>query len=92
VRRAPLDKDAQNSARREQSFAAPSEGADAPTEGVLRIGVVSDTHGYLDPDIVDLFAGVNLIVHAGDVGDSEIQRPPRSTVEARQGVPRLWTR
>lgn len=62
-----MDKDAQNSARREQSFAAPSDGADAPTEGALRIGVVSDTHGYLDPDIMDLFEGVDLIVHAGDV-------------------------
>ncbi len=38
----------------------------------LRIGVVSDTHGYLDPTILDAFAGVDLILHAGDVGDAKI--------------------
>jgi uncharacterized protein len=33
------------------------------------IGVVSDTHGYYDPLLDDLFAGAAHIVHAGDVGD-----------------------
>ena len=32
------------------------------------IGVVSDTHGYYDPALDDLFAGAAGIVHAGDVG------------------------
>ena len=40
--------------------------------GALRIGVVSDTHGYLDPYILELFEGVDLIIHAGDVGDKAI--------------------
>jgi len=33
------------------------------------IGVVSDTHGYYDPRLDDLFAGAAGIVHAGDIGD-----------------------
>jgi hypothetical protein len=35
---------------------------------MLRIGVISDTHNYFDPRIPDLFAGVNHILHAGDIG------------------------
>ena len=33
-----------------------------------RIGVISDTHGHLDPRIHEAFSGVDLIVHAGDIG------------------------
>jgi uncharacterized protein len=32
------------------------------------IGVISDTHNYLDPRIPSLFAGVDHILHAGDIG------------------------
>jgi putative phosphoesterase len=35
---------------------------------VLRIGVVSDTHGLLRPQIERCLAGVAHIVHAGDIG------------------------
>jgi len=35
----------------------------------VRIGVVSDTHGYLDPGIVEHFVGVTHIIHAGDIVD-----------------------
>lgn len=38
----------------------------------VRIGVVSDTHGYLDPRVLDAFAGVDHIIHAGDVMDAGI--------------------
>ncbi|HEU6447284.1 MAG TPA: metallophosphoesterase family protein [Verrucomicrobiae bacterium] len=34
----------------------------------MKIGVLSDTHGYLDPQIFKLFAGVKHILHAGDIG------------------------
>ena len=34
----------------------------------MKIGIVSDTHGFLDPKITKLFAGVDHILHAGDVG------------------------
>lgn len=36
------------------------------------IGVISDTHGLLRPEALDALAGVDLIVHAGDVGGSGI--------------------
>jgi putative phosphoesterase len=35
---------------------------------MFKIGVISDTHNYLDPRIPDLFAGVDHILHAGDIG------------------------
>jgi len=34
----------------------------------MKIGVISDTHGFLDPQIAKLFAGVGHILHAGDIG------------------------
>ena len=34
----------------------------------MKIGVISDTHGYFDPKIPELFAGVNHILHGGDIG------------------------
>jgi uncharacterized protein len=37
-----------------------------------RIGVISDTHGKLDERVLELFAGVNHIIHAGDIGDEEL--------------------
>jgi len=35
---------------------------------VTRIGVISDTHDYLDPKIKGLFKGVDHILHGGDIG------------------------
>ena len=32
------------------------------------VGLISDTHGQLRPAVLDVFAGVDLILHAGDVG------------------------
>jgi len=34
----------------------------------LRVGVISDTHGLFDPRLETVFAGVDHILHAGDVG------------------------
>jgi putative phosphoesterase len=34
----------------------------------VTVGVISDTHGYLDPAALKHFAGVNHILHAGDIG------------------------
>ena len=33
-----------------------------------RIGLISDTHGLLRPDVFTAFTDVELILHAGDVG------------------------
>ena len=35
---------------------------------MFRIGVISDTHNFLDPKVQKLFEGVDHILHAGDVG------------------------
>jgi putative phosphoesterase len=32
------------------------------------VGLISDTHGLVRPEIADTFAGVRMILHAGDVG------------------------
>jgi hypothetical protein len=37
-----------------------------------RLGVISDTHGLLRPEAVRALRGVDLIVHAGDVGAPEV--------------------
>ena len=38
------------------------------------IGVISDTHGLLRPEAVKALEGVELIIHAGDIGDPRILR------------------
>ena len=38
----------------------------------MLIGVVSDTHGYLNPRVLELLQGVDHILHAGDIGDAAI--------------------
>lgn len=38
----------------------------------MKIGLISDTHGRLDSRVVEAFAGVDRILHAGDVGGPEI--------------------
>ena len=38
----------------------------------LQIGIISDTHGLLRPEAVEALAGVDHILHAGDVGDIAI--------------------
>ena len=40
----------------------------------MRIGLLSDTHGYLDPKILDHFEGCDEIWHAGDIGELEVMR------------------
>ena len=36
------------------------------------VGLISDTHGQFRPQIATAFAGVDLIVHAGDVGGPSV--------------------
>ena len=38
----------------------------------MKIGVVSDTHGLLRPEVIPALAGVEHILHLGDVGEPEI--------------------
>jgi putative phosphoesterase len=34
----------------------------------MTLGLISDTHDYLDPRVSELFRGVDHILHAGDIG------------------------
>jgi putative phosphoesterase len=36
------------------------------------IGVISDTHGLLRPEVFKIFKNVDLILHAGDIGRPEV--------------------
>jgi putative phosphoesterase len=38
----------------------------------VKIGVISDTHDFLDPQILKKFSGVGHILHAGDIGTNWI--------------------
>ncbi len=40
--------------------------------GIIRIGVISDTHGYLNPAVLSIFKAVDRIIHAGDIESPEI--------------------
>jgi putative phosphoesterase len=38
----------------------------------MKVGLISDTHGHLEPRVLEWFAGVEHILHAGDIGDALI--------------------
>lgn len=38
----------------------------------MLIGIISDTHGLLRPEACDRLAGVDHIIHAGDIGGPEV--------------------
>ena len=42
------------------------------------IGLISDTHGLLRPEVVPALAGADLILHAGDIGTGEVMEQLRS--------------
>ena len=39
-----------------------------PPTGKLVVGLIADTHGLIRPEVAPALAGVDLIIHAGDVG------------------------
>jgi uncharacterized protein len=47
-------------------------GTPEDTDAVLRIGVISDTHGLLRPQVKSRLAGVAHIIHAGDIGRPDV--------------------
>ena len=46
--------------------------AEHKTGKAHRIGVVSDTHGLVRPELLEAFSGVEMIIHAGDVGGRRV--------------------
>ena len=38
----------------------------------MRIGLISDTHGLLRPQALEALAGVDRIIHAGDIGNAGV--------------------
>jgi uncharacterized protein len=57
---------------RARSTTAAAKAGPAGAPRGTRIGVISDNHGYLDPAVIEIFAGVDHIIHAGDVMDPGI--------------------
>ncbi len=47
-----------------------------------RIGLLSDTHGVLHPEIPGLLAGCDLILHAGDIGGGTLGHAILDALEA----------
>lgn len=43
-----------------------------PSFEKMLVGIISDTHGLLRPEARRALQGVDLIIHAGDVGDPEL--------------------
>lgn len=41
---------------------------------MLRIGLISDTHGLLRPEAVQFLRGCDHIIHAGDIGREDVVR------------------
>jgi uncharacterized protein len=54
--------------------------------GQMRIGLISDTHGMLRPQIFSVLAGVDRILHAGDIGPAALL----SELEALAPVTAVW--
>lgn len=52
----------------------------------MRVGLISDTHGYLRPEVFERLAGVDRILHAGDVGGLDIL----SDLSALAPVAAVW--
>ena len=52
----------------------------------MTLGIISDTHGLLRPEVFQAFAGVDHVLHAGDVGSAEIL----TELEALAPVTAVW--
>ncbi|HLB54774.1 MAG TPA: metallophosphoesterase family protein [Gemmatimonadales bacterium] len=52
----------------------------------MRLGIISDTHNLLRPEVFEVFRGVDRILHAGDIGELDIL----SGLEAIAPVVAVW--
>jgi uncharacterized protein len=61
----------------------------------MRVAILADTHGFLDPRIADVVSACDVAVHAGDVGGADVllALQPREQVVAVKGnndLPAKW--
>lgn len=74
---------------RDDGTARERRGGRGMVRRVTRVGVISDTHGLLRASALEALTGVDLILHAGDVGRAEILQRLRAvapTVAVRGNV------
>ena len=63
---------------------------------LVRVAILSDTHGWVDPRIVEIVAGCDLAVHGGDIGSAAVldQLRPRQgaacAVRGNNDRPSKW--
>lgn len=63
---------------------------------IVRIALVSDTHGFVDPRVIERASECDAVVHAGDIGGHEVLKalyPRRQRVLAIRGnndTPSKW--
>jgi len=61
----------------------------------IRVAIIADTHGFIDPRIAEAVRACDVAVHAGDIGNAEVlhtlQRPATVARDARRRprVPRV---
>ena len=52
----------------------------------MRLGIISDTHNLLRPEVFDVFQEVDHILHAGDIGEPDLL----TALEAIAPVTAVW--
>ena len=62
----------------------------------LRVAIVSDTHSFVDPRVIDTVRACHRVIHAGDIGDTDVLdalQPMEGEILAVRGnndTPALW--
>ena len=54
---------------------------------MTRIGLLSDTHGWLNPKIYDFFKDCDEILHAGDIGNDDVAIELEAFIKGQQSSP-----
>lgn len=49
----------------------------------MKVGLISDTHGLLRPEALEALAGVDEIIHAGDIGTPEVLEALRAVARVQ---------
>jgi len=69
---------------------------DLSRQQAVRVAIVSDTHGYLYPDVLAVVENCDVAVHAGDIGSSRVLDVLQAgagkvvAVRGNNDVPGLW--